>query len=171
MCLAIPMVLVEKDEFEGVAEVDGVRKKISLMFVPEAEKGEYVLVHAGFAIGQVDAEGAAETLELLSRPYSGEGDGKGGTYFGATGCGKSFTMLFLSRLLMKSIELASPTIVLMPNVECPYFNTASAASYANPLFQNSGRRANPTSVKSRDSRNSSPHMPIGISLSFNSTNN
>jgi len=69
MCLAIPMVLVEKDEFEGVAEVDGVRKKISLMFVPEAEKGEYVLVHAGFAIGQVDAEEAAKTLELL-REYS-----------------------------------------------------------------------------------------------------
>ena len=41
------------------------------------------------------------------------GDGKGGTYFGATGCGKSFTMLFLSRLLMRSVELASPTIVLI----------------------------------------------------------
>ncbi len=41
------------------------------------------------------------------------GDGKGGTYFGATGCGKSFTMLFLSRLLMKSVELASPSIVLI----------------------------------------------------------
>lgn len=42
-----------------------------------------------------------------------DGDGKGGTYFGATGCGKSFTMLFLARLLMKSVELASPTIVLI----------------------------------------------------------
>jgi type I restriction enzyme, R subunit len=42
-----------------------------------------------------------------------EGDGKGGTYFGATGCGKSFTMLFLARLLMKSLALASPTIVLI----------------------------------------------------------
>ncbi|MBT7740452.1 MAG: HsdR family type I site-specific deoxyribonuclease, partial [Opitutae bacterium] len=41
------------------------------------------------------------------------GDGKGGTYFGATGCGKSFTMLFLARLLMRSVELASPTIVLI----------------------------------------------------------
>jgi type I restriction enzyme R subunit len=41
------------------------------------------------------------------------GDGKGGTYFGATGCGKSYTMLFLSRLLMKDIELGSPTIVLI----------------------------------------------------------
>ena len=41
------------------------------------------------------------------------GDGKGGTYFGATGCGKSLTMLFLSRLLMKSKALCSPTIILI----------------------------------------------------------
>ena len=41
------------------------------------------------------------------------GDGKGGTYFGATGCGKSYTMLFLARLLMKSVDLSSPTIVLI----------------------------------------------------------
>jgi len=42
-----------------------------------------------------------------------EGDGKGGTYFGATGCGKSYTMLFLARLLMRSVALKSPTIVLI----------------------------------------------------------
>ncbi|MCH2231880.1 MAG: type I restriction endonuclease subunit R [Crocinitomicaceae bacterium] len=41
------------------------------------------------------------------------GDGKGGTYFGTTGCGKSFTMLFLTRLLMKSKEMESPTIVII----------------------------------------------------------
>ena len=42
-----------------------------------------------------------------------EGDGKGGTYFGATGCGKSYTMLFLARMLMRSLTLKSPTIVLI----------------------------------------------------------
>jgi type I restriction enzyme R subunit len=42
-----------------------------------------------------------------------EGDGKGGTYFGATGCGKSYIMLFLSRLLMRSVALSSPTLVLI----------------------------------------------------------
>ena len=42
-----------------------------------------------------------------------KGDGKGGTYFGATGCGKSLTMLFLTRMLMRSRHLASPTIVLI----------------------------------------------------------
>ena len=41
------------------------------------------------------------------------GDGKGGTYFGATGCGKSFTMQFLARRLMRSLAFASPTIVLI----------------------------------------------------------
>ena len=41
------------------------------------------------------------------------GDGKGGTYFGATGCGKSLTMLYLCRLLMKSKALCSPTIILI----------------------------------------------------------
>lgn len=41
------------------------------------------------------------------------GDGKGGTYFGATGCGKSYTMQFLARLLMKSVDFESPTIVII----------------------------------------------------------
>jgi len=51
-----------------------------------------------------------ENIKLHMKPA---GDGKGGTYFGATGCGKSFTMLFLSRLLMKSVHFSSPTIVLI----------------------------------------------------------
>ena len=41
------------------------------------------------------------------------GDGKGGTYFGATGCGKSYTMLFLTRMLMRDVALGSPTIILI----------------------------------------------------------
>ena len=41
------------------------------------------------------------------------GDGKGGTYFGTTGCGKSYGMLFLTRLLMRNKELSSPTIILI----------------------------------------------------------
>lgn len=41
------------------------------------------------------------------------GDGKGGTYFGATGCGKSYTMLFLARLLMRCRQLESPTLLFI----------------------------------------------------------
>ncbi len=51
-----------------------------------------------------------QNIKLHRKP---DGDGKGGTYFGATGCGKSFTMLFLTRLLMKSVDFESPTIVLI----------------------------------------------------------
>lgn len=51
-----------------------------------------------------------DNIKKAQRPH---GDGRGGTYFGATGCGKSFTMLFLCRLLMKSTYFVSPTIVLI----------------------------------------------------------
>lgn len=53
-----------------------------------------------------------ENIRAHSKMREG-GDGKGGTYFGATGCGKSYTMLFLTRMLMRSREFASPTIVLI----------------------------------------------------------
>lgn len=57
---------------------------------------------------------AARTLfESVSKARKPGGDGKGGTYFGATGCGKSFTMLFLTRLLVRSKAFGSPTIVLI----------------------------------------------------------
>lgn len=51
--------------------------------------------------------------EHSKKPDGSGGDGKGGTYFGATGCGKSFTMQFLTRLLMKSVDFESPTIILI----------------------------------------------------------
>lgn len=51
-----------------------------------------------------------DNIKVVQKP---KGDGKGGTYFGATGCGKSFTMLYLTRLLMKSEHFESPTIVLI----------------------------------------------------------
>lgn len=51
-----------------------------------------------------------DNIKLNMRPH---GNGKGGTYFGATGCGKSFTMLYLTRLLMRSTHFSSPTIVII----------------------------------------------------------
>lgn len=57
---------------------------------------------------------AARSLyDNIIKAQKPEGDGKGGTYFGATGSGKSFTMLYLTRLLMKSLHFESPTIVLI----------------------------------------------------------
>lgn len=65
MCLAIPMEVRERTEFEAVVEVGGVSRKISLMLLPEAQVGDHVLVHAGYAITKIDAEEARKTWELL----------------------------------------------------------------------------------------------------------
>ncbi len=56
---------------------------------------------------------ARALFENIKKAEKPKGDGKGGTYFGATGSGKSFTMLYLTRLLMKSEYFESPTIVLI----------------------------------------------------------
>ena len=79
------------------------------IFLPDTPKGQVKIVcrypqyFAATALYQ----------NILKHSHLNDGDGKGGTYFGATGCGKSFTMLFLARLLMKSRELHSPTILFI----------------------------------------------------------
>lgn len=69
MCLGIPGKVIEISD-EGplkMARVDfgGVRKEACLAYVPEVQLGDYVIVHVGFAISQVDEEEALRTLELL----------------------------------------------------------------------------------------------------------
>lgn len=56
---------------------------------------------------------ATKLFENIRKHLKPGGDGRGGTYFGATGCGKSYTMLFLTRMLMKSPEFHSPTILVI----------------------------------------------------------
>ena len=56
---------------------------------------------------------ATKLFENIKKELRPEGSGKGGTYFGATGCGKSYTMLFLTRMLMKSTYFHSPTIIII----------------------------------------------------------
>jgi len=65
MCLAIPMKLIRRDEVGGVAEVDGVEREVSLLLLPDAAVGDYLLIHAGYAIGAIDEEEAQVTLALL----------------------------------------------------------------------------------------------------------
>jgi hydrogenase expression/formation protein HypC len=67
MCLAVPMQVVERREIDGTAEVGGVRREVSLMMCPEAALGDYVLVHAGYAITLIDEEEAQRTLELIEQ--------------------------------------------------------------------------------------------------------
>ncbi|RJR40591.1 MAG: HypC/HybG/HupF family hydrogenase formation chaperone [Deltaproteobacteria bacterium] len=67
MCLAIPMRIIEIEGFTGVADVDGVSRKVRLDLLPEVNLGDYILVHAGLAIARLDAEEAEETLSLLRK--------------------------------------------------------------------------------------------------------
>lgn len=54
MCLAVPLQLIQITAPDGVGEFDGVRRKVRLDFVPQARVGDYVIVHAGFAIEVLD---------------------------------------------------------------------------------------------------------------------
>ncbi len=66
MCLAVPMKVVSIDNDTAIAEVDGVRREASLMMLNEVVNvGDYVLIHAGFAISRLDEEEALETISLM----------------------------------------------------------------------------------------------------------
>jgi hydrogenase expression/formation protein HypC len=67
MCLAVPMKVISKNNSTAVAEIGGVQRQISLMLLPEANTGDYVIVHAGFAIQILDETEAKKTLELLEQ--------------------------------------------------------------------------------------------------------
>ena len=65
MCLGIPMKIVEiKGEFAQV-ETEKLRRTINIQMLPGIKKGDYVIVHAGFAIEKVDPDRAKETLRLI----------------------------------------------------------------------------------------------------------
>ena len=69
MCLAVPGKVLQKEDRQGtlVGRVDfgGITREVQLDFVPEAQVGDYVIVHVGFALSRLDAEEAVRTLELL----------------------------------------------------------------------------------------------------------
>ncbi len=66
MCLAVPMQIVSIEGDTMVAEIDGVRREASLMMLNEKVSiGDFVLIHAGFAISRLDEEEALETLDLM----------------------------------------------------------------------------------------------------------
>ena len=110
---------------DGVEEVDGINSLYSMVkglfrkdrliavikdfiFFPDQSNKELKLV---CRYPQFFA--ATKLLENIKVHQKPDGDGKGGTYFGATGCGKSYTMLFLTRMLMRSEHFKSPTIILI----------------------------------------------------------
>jgi hydrogenase expression/formation protein HypC len=73
MCLGIPGEIVSIEEEadqgalpQGLVSFAGVRKQICLAYVPEAQVGDFVIVHAGFALGRIDPEQAREVFALIA---------------------------------------------------------------------------------------------------------
>lgn len=65
MCLAVPAKIKSINKREALVDFGGVRKNISLGILSDVKTGDYVLVHAGFAIGKVRKEEAEDTLRAL----------------------------------------------------------------------------------------------------------
>ena len=66
MCLAVPARIKSINGIEAEVEIGGITRKTSLMLTPEAKVGDYVLLHAGFAINIVDQAEAEETLAIFA---------------------------------------------------------------------------------------------------------
>jgi hydrogenase expression/formation protein HypC len=66
MCLAVPSRIISIDNLLATVDISGARKDVSLILLPdEAQVGEYVLVHAGFAIQKIDEAAAEDAFRLL----------------------------------------------------------------------------------------------------------
>ena len=67
MCIGVPLKLLERDEYSGIGEIEGVQRRVSLALVPEARVGDYILIHAGSGMKVIDEQAAAETLAVLRK--------------------------------------------------------------------------------------------------------
>jgi hydrogenase expression/formation protein HypC len=66
MCLAVPAQIIKRTEGPlGVVEIEGVRKEVSLILVPEAKVGDFVIIHVGHALALLDQEEAEATLKVV----------------------------------------------------------------------------------------------------------
>ena len=63
MCLAVPSKVIEINDAVAKVEVDGVVRDASIMLLEDVKLGDYVIVHAGFAISKLDEEAALQTIE------------------------------------------------------------------------------------------------------------
>ncbi len=92
--------MLHKDRLEDIIQ--------NFIYIPDTSKKDEKIV-----CRYPQYYGARALFEHIKKAQKPEGDGKGGTYFGATGSGKSYIMLFLTRLLMKSKYFENPTVVLI----------------------------------------------------------
>lgn len=71
MCVGVPMQVVSIDNDTAITEIDGVKREASLMLLTDEVKvGDFVIVHAGFAISKLDEDDARETLALMREVFS-----------------------------------------------------------------------------------------------------
>ncbi|AEF93249.1 hydrogenase assembly chaperone hypC/hupF [Desulfotomaculum nigrificans CO-1-SRB] len=69
MCVAVPLKVVKVTGNMAIAELEGISKEISIALTPEVNVGDWVLVHAGYAIHRIDNEEARETIRFLEELY------------------------------------------------------------------------------------------------------
>jgi hydrogenase expression/formation protein HypC len=75
MCLAVPVKITSIEGDQADVDIGGVTRRVSIALTPEAEVGNYVLLHTGYAINVLNEEEAQETLSLLERLVeAGEGE-------------------------------------------------------------------------------------------------
>jgi hydrogenase expression/formation protein HypC len=72
MCLAVPMKVIEKNESIGKVQAGNVTYDANFTLLPEVKTGDYVLIHAGFAIEKLDVVEAEKTLDLFREMYENE---------------------------------------------------------------------------------------------------
>ena len=70
MCLAVPARIVKIVNNLATIDIDGVRKEVGLQLLDDARVGDWVIVHAGFAIHNIDESEAVESLRLLREAVS-----------------------------------------------------------------------------------------------------
>ena len=74
MCLAVPVRVLQIDGQKALVEIGGLARQINIMLVPDTQVGDYVLLHAGFAIQKLDEKEAEETLRLFAEIAEGVAD-------------------------------------------------------------------------------------------------
>lgn len=73
MCVGVPMQVISIEGDQALTEVDGVKREASLMLLDQEVKvGDFVIIHAGFAISKLDEEDAKVTLELMREAFEPE---------------------------------------------------------------------------------------------------
>ncbi|MDI6814467.1 MAG: HypC/HybG/HupF family hydrogenase formation chaperone [Dehalococcoidales bacterium] len=74
MCLAVPARVLKIDGLKALVELGGLTRQASIVLVPDTQVGDYILLHAGFAIQKLDEREAKETIRLFAELAEGVGD-------------------------------------------------------------------------------------------------